>query len=299
MNYRACPDYLVLGHVAKDLLPDGGSMPGGTVTYAAITAQRLGLQAAILTSMSPDDAALLDAARSEGVWIRCVPSPQTTTFSNVYDAQGNRSQMLSAWAERLRYEDVPSQWLKAPIVHLGPVAQELPARLPATFSPPLLGVTPQGWMRRWDSDGRVTQSASPVPEPLTHLHDNALLVLSIEDLGYKEELAHHYARLAPTVVITGGAGDARVHSNGDLTLVSAYPTESIDPTGAGDVFAAALFTQYSKTGNLLHATRFAHATAACAIEGPGITTIPCKERVESWGSGSGARDQENRAPGLR
>ncbi len=292
MNYRACPDYLVLGHVAKDLLPGGGSMPGGTVTYAAITAQRLGLQAAIVTSMSPEDNALLDAARSEGVWIHCVPSPQTTTFSNVYDAQGNRSQMLSAWADKLRYEEVPPQWLKAPIVHLGPIAQELPARLPATFSPPLLGVTPQGWMRRWDSEGRVTQSASPVPEPLTHLLDNALLVLSIEDLGYKEELVLDYASLAPIVVITGGAGDARVHSNGECTLVSAYPTQSVDPTGAGDVFAAALFAQYSKKGELSHATRFAHATAACAIEGPGITTIPDRDMVESRGSGLEGRRRE-------
>ncbi|MBF6614165.1 MAG: ribokinase [Chloroflexi bacterium] len=280
MSYRACPDYVVLGHVAKDLLPGGGSMPGGTVTYAAITAQRLGLQAAIVTSMALADVALLDAARSEGVWIHCVPSRETTTFSNVYDTQGNRSQLLSAWADRLRYEDVPPEWLKAPIVHLGPIAQELPARLPAGLSPPLLGVTPQGWMRRWDSEGRVTQSASPVPEPLTHLLDNALLVLSIEDLGYEEELVGSYVNLAPIVVITGGAGDARVHSNGERTLVSAYPTQSVDPTGAGDVFAAALFTQYSKSGKLPQATRFAHATAACAIEGPGITAIPDRERVE-------------------
>ena len=44
------PDFLAIGHAAKDLDGDGGFTIGGTVTYAAATARRLGLRAAVVTS---------------------------------------------------------------------------------------------------------------------------------------------------------------------------------------------------------------------------------------------------------
>ena len=65
------PDYLVIGTITKDLLEDGFTI-GGTATYAAATASRLGQRAAIVTSAAaeldlPDD--LSD------VQIACAPSP--------------------------------------------------------------------------------------------------------------------------------------------------------------------------------------------------------------------------------
>ena len=50
------PDYLVIGHVSKDLLPNGeGARAGGTATYSALTAQKLGLQAGVITSLAEED----------------------------------------------------------------------------------------------------------------------------------------------------------------------------------------------------------------------------------------------------
>ena len=54
------PDFLAIGHITRDLLPDGSWRLGGTVTYAALTAVRLGLRAAIVTSAPPDVLAALD-----------------------------------------------------------------------------------------------------------------------------------------------------------------------------------------------------------------------------------------------
>jgi 1D-myo-inositol 3-kinase len=134
MSIDQTPDYLVIGHVAKDLLPSGdGAVAGGTVTYAAILAHRLGLQSAIVTSCRPEDDYLLDAAREEGVWVSSRPSPATTTFLNRYDREGHRQQVLSAQADLVRYEDVPEAWRSAPIVHLGPIARELPAGIVTHF----------------------------------------------------------------------------------------------------------------------------------------------------------------------
>jgi sugar/nucleoside kinase (ribokinase family) len=278
---RRSPDYLVLGHVAKDLLPEGkGYTPGGTVTYGALTAQRLGLQAAIVTACAPEDEALLDGARAAGIWVHCVASPATTTFRNIYGADGLRTQIISAQARPIELEDVPEEWLGASIVHLGPVAQELPAGLTGAFPGCLLGVTPQGWMRSWDGEGRVLHSAWPAPAPLLGLPSNAFLVLSIEDLGHNYELLRHYARLSPLTAITHGPDPAYVCSEGKCSTVPACSASVLDPTGAGDVFATALFVRYHETGDLLSSARFAHSAAACNIEGPGTSAIPDRTTVE-------------------
>jgi sugar/nucleoside kinase (ribokinase family) len=276
------PDYLVIGHVSKDLLPGGeGARAGGTVTYAAITAQRLGLQAAIVTSIAPADEALLRQAQEEGVWIRAIPSDETTTFRNVYDRDGRRTQILSGRASDIEWSDIPVGWRGAGIVHLGPVAQELAADLPSHFPYGLLGVTPQGWLRSWDDEGLVRQSAWPVPKALEALPPNAFLILSMEDLGYHLEHVDSYVKLTPLVAITQGSGEALLYGGkGRRKLaVPAFDAHISDLTGAGDVFAAALLVRYHETADPEESARFAHAAAACSIEGPGTQAIPTRQRV--------------------
>lgn len=283
------PDYLVIGHITKDLLPTGDSdgsgdsgytvQAGGTATYSALTAQRLGLQAAIVTACAPEDESLLEAVREAGVWVHAIPSAATTTFRNVYDNKGRRTQIISAQATGLEWGDVPYEWRGAQIVHLGPVAEDLPADMPVRFPYCLLGVTPQGWMRSWDAQGRVTQSAWPIAEALRALPPNAFLILSIEDLGYKQDLLDYYVRLAPLVAVTQSSGEALIFYANKRVAVPACPAVSIDPTGAGDVFATALLVSYKETGDPIQAARFAHAAAACVIEGAGIQAIPDRAAV--------------------
>jgi sugar/nucleoside kinase (ribokinase family) len=54
----------------------------------------------------------------------------------------------------------------------------------------------------------------------------------------------------------------------------------VDLTGAGDVFAAAFFVRYAEIDNPSEAARFAHAAAACAIEGQGTSAIADRRTVE-------------------
>ena len=274
------PDYLVLGHVTKDLASEGDdALPGGTVMYSAITAQRLGLQAAIVTACAPQDDYLLDDARREGVWVHVVKSPSTTTFRNVYDGS-KRTQFIFAQAATIQLRDVPQEWLGARIIHLGPVAQELPGGMASHLRDCLLGVTPQGWMRSWDNTGLVEHSAWPPPPELAYLPDNSFLVVSIEDLGYDPQLIDDYVKLAPLVAVTEAADGAHLHGIEESVVVPSFELDIVDATGAGDVFATALFIRYSETGNLEESTRFAHAAAACAIEGVGTSTVPDRARVE-------------------
>ncbi|MGE5465039.1 MAG: hypothetical protein ACM3PS_16870, partial [Syntrophothermus sp.] len=142
-------DYLMIGHVAHDITPDGYRL-GGTVAYSALTARALGMRVGILTASGPETS----LAALNDIPVISIASPQSTTFENIYTDHG-RIQYLRRQAARIDFQNVPDSWRHAPIIHLGPIANEMDSILPQGFSPALLGLTPQGWMRQWDEDQRV------------------------------------------------------------------------------------------------------------------------------------------------
>src|SRR5919198_6470432 len=73
-------DYLVVGHVTKDVVPEGFVL-GGTVTFASLTARNLGRRAAVLTRSAPLTGLAGDL---QGIPLHVVPAAETTTFENFY-----------------------------------------------------------------------------------------------------------------------------------------------------------------------------------------------------------------------
>ena len=86
-------DYLLIGHITRDLTPHGDE-PGGTVTYSGRAAAALGSHTAVLTSYAPDFSSSQVLA---GLTVHNVPSAATTTFENVYTPHG-RVQTVHATA---------------------------------------------------------------------------------------------------------------------------------------------------------------------------------------------------------
>src|SRR2546427_816711 len=146
------PEFLTIGHVTRDIFPDGSFSLGGTATFAAITARRPG----------------------------------------------------------------------APIA-----------------------ATPQGWLRRWDDAGRVSPTPWTAAEQVLPLLD--VLILSHDDLlpfaeGSRDEadaILTRWSAQVPLLVATDGRHGATLFQYGRTERFEAYPVEEVDPTGAGDVFAAA------------------------------------------------------------
>lgn len=228
-------DYLILGHIAHDKTPHGPQL-GGTVSYAAITAQGMGLRVGMLTSAHPGDPVL---AGLDSIERRLLPAPSSTIFVNIYTEHG-RVQVVEGHARRLSLADLPPEWQQAPIVHLGPIAQELDDTLtPERFPGALVGVTPQGYMRAWDAGGRV--SAIPWRQAARFLPTATVTVLSEEDLGLSEVLEREYAALASRLVVTRAERGATLYTHGGRQDFPApVIAEARHPTGAGDVLAGAL-----------------------------------------------------------
>jgi hypothetical protein len=268
------PDYLLLGHFTRDVLPDHSTTPGGTSLYAALTAHRLGQNVAIVSAeaeLPPDWPAEIQ--------VSFYPSQTPPTFENRYTSSG-RQQILHATAEPLSLPVIPPQWRAAPIVHLGPVLGEIPESFVFAFPNALLGVTLQGWMRGWGSDLPTPihyHPWNPSPEVLKQID---VLVLSIEDVYGDEALVTSYARYCRLVALTRGAKGATLFWEGQPYENPAFPAIERDPTGAGDVFAAALLIHFHQTGDPLTSARFAAAVAAASVEGEGVTHIPSRAEVE-------------------
>jgi len=264
-------DYLVIGHVAHDLTPSGPRL-GGTVSYAALTARALGLRVGVVTASGPETS--LESLKD--IPVISIESPQSTTFENIYTEHG-RVQFLRAQASPIDFNSVPEAWRRTPIIHLAPIANEMDSVLPKGFSPRLLGITPQGWMRQWDSEGRVSPSAWSNAEAALMQAD--AVAFSREDVGGDDELIEHIAHQARVLAVTEGAAGSVLYWHGDRRRFRARQVEEVDATGAGDVFAAAFFARLFSTHDPWEAARFATLLASHRVTRVGLDGIPTAEEI--------------------
>jgi sugar/nucleoside kinase (ribokinase family) len=265
-------DYLVIGHVAHDLTPTGPRL-GGTVAYSALTARALGLRVGVVTTSGPETS----LAALNDIPVIALESPRSTTFENIYTEHG-RVQYLRAQAARIDFAAVPEVWRRASILHLGPIADEVDAVLPEEFSPALLGLTPQGWMRQWDSESRVSRKEWTGAD--TALARANAVVISREDVNGDDELIENMAHQTRVLAVTEGAAGAVLYWNGDRRRFRAPEVKEVDATGAGDVFAAAFFIRLFSTRDPWEATRFATLLATCSITRLGLEGIATPREIE-------------------
>jgi 1D-myo-inositol 3-kinase len=283
---NTAPDFLTIGHITRDIHPDGPFSLGGTVTFAALTAYRLGLVPAIVTRADADLLAELPS-RLPAICLAAQSSTATTSFSNIYH-EGFRTQFLRARADMLHAEDVPESWRDAPVVLLGPLNQELSPALVRLFPRrpgAIIAATPQGWLRRWDDDGRVWPTPWADAEKILSLLD--VLVLSHDDLlpfanGNRidsDAILTQWSMQVPLLVATDGRHGATLFQHGVTERFPAYPAHELDPTGAGDVFAAAFLVHLHRHGDPRQAVDFANCVASLSIQQVGIEGIPTMEMV--------------------
>jgi sugar/nucleoside kinase (ribokinase family) len=265
-------DYLVIGHLTRDLTPEGPRM-GGTAAYASLTARALGLRVGIVTSWGAE----LPLGALAGLPIVNHAAENSTTFENIQTSSG-RKQVIHSVAHRLDFNLVPEAWRSATIVHLGPVAQEVEPALVRYFPAALIGLTPQGWLREWDSQGRV--HPTEWLEASFLMNRAAATIISAEDVGGDEGKIDEMAAYCQVLAVTENAFGSRLYWHGDVRRFPAPQLPEVDPTGAGDVYAAAFFYRLHTTHDPWEAARFATQLASISITRPGLSGIPTAEEVQ-------------------
>jgi sugar/nucleoside kinase (ribokinase family) len=270
----SAPDFVVVGHVTLDHFGEA-IRPGGSALYAAVTAHRLGLSAGILTSHGADFPLEMLPPQIEVVTLE---APATTVFEH-RQGEAGRVMRVSSAARPLGPPDVPDDWRDAGLVLLAPVVGEVDPALVETFTDATLAGSAQGWMRRVGTDGAV--SPRPWHPPSGLLDRLQALFMSHEDLhGQEEDLTEWLQRL-PLVAVTAGKSGALLYVNGERYEVRPRPARQVDPTGAGDVFAAAFLIHYHLEGDPWEAAAAATCAASLSVEGEGWSAVPGRAMLET------------------
>ncbi len=265
------PRFLAVGHVSRDLT-EGGCVAGGASLYASVTASRLGWESGLVTRGAPVEAqeflGSLDMVVDE-------PSESTTTFDIRYSGDA-REVRLRELAPSIQGEGLPEGWGDADVVMLAPVYQEVSTSLAGRFPGALLGVAPQGWLRRTSAGGRVEAVDWYDAEALERAE---VVVLSENDVR-GGRIPGHWLGHEGIFILTRGRRGSVMRYGGRWYDIPAYPAREVDPTGAGDVFAAAFLIRYFETSDACEASLFASCAASLKVEGVGAGAIPSREQIQ-------------------
>lgn len=269
--------YLLIGHITADLTSEGGRRLGGTVSYSAPVASAFGHEVRVLTSAADGEPLLagLEPYVSEKV---VLPASSTSTFENIYDAQGRRTQYIRGVAAPLRVQDVPPLWLSTPLVHLAPLTGEVDPQLAHLFRDSTVLLTLQGWLRRWGDDGRVYFKRWFDADVLK---DIDIVVFSEEDIAEAPDLEQAFAGAVEHLFVTQAERGGTYYHNGQPHHYDTPQFEEVNSTGAGDVFAAAVLSSMKLLNNdMLAVAKVAAFLGATAVTRPWLEGVPTPEEVQ-------------------
>jgi sugar/nucleoside kinase (ribokinase family) len=266
---------LLIGHTSNDLTPLGSCL-GGTVSFAGLTLHALGCEVRIVTSAGPE----LDLGPLHSMDLACIPAPTSTTFVNRYTGR-DRLQTIEGRAKQLELQHVPDAWRQCQLLLLGPIANEVEPGIAAGVEHGLLGITAQGWLRRTDGSGRVRlQDWRGLQELLPAA---AVVILSAEDLQGDLEGGRQIAGWCRILALTMGADGARIYWQGRCEQLPAPAVEEVDPTGAGDIFAATFLYRLMLGDEPTLAAEWANRVASTSVLRPGLEGVPTAEDLRSLG----------------
>jgi sugar/nucleoside kinase (ribokinase family) len=278
------PDLVIVGASSRDLT-DGdrrGWRLGGAATYCSLAAARLGLGVGCLIGVDEDaaNARELDLLLEAGVDLRRVPLKRGPVFENI-ETKGHRRQRWLSKSDPVPVAALPFEWSRAGGWLLVPVAGEVPdewASMPPAGA--RVGLGWQGLLRDFADTGWVERVA-PVASRL--LGRAALACASLDDLPPDLDTADlRRVCSGTTVVLTAGPAGGLVLDGSGLVRYPALATGTVtDPTGAGDVFLAALMAAWLIGGEPAtpRSLRFAAAASSLAVEGIGLAGVPTMAAV--------------------
>lgn len=263
---------VVVGHVTNDVLAEG-IRPGGAALYAGLAARVLGAEVTLITRLGPDfvGRALLERfARVEAL-----PAARTTTFDERID-RGHRVVRLLAHAGPLDVT-LPARF---DVLLACPVADEVPLSLLRTARPRLLlAAGLQGWLRAFDAGGTASPRLPAAPAAFSRCN---LVSYSEEDVrGLGPELAGSLRAAVPVVAVTRGADGARIDAPEGGLDVRPLPVNTLEATGAGDVFLATLAMRLAAGDSLPEAADWAACAGALTVTGVGTEGVPDLARLSA------------------
>lgn len=283
---------LIAGHVTHDHYA-GGFAAGGCAFYGAKVHAQLNGHTHLVTVVG-DDFTRDDELGDLDVTVH--RAGQTTVFANYYPDDAPRIQLLEASAPEVTPDMAPARCfdsngrLDADLVHLAPVLDEVDLlRWKQAVGDGLLAINIQGWIKvpgtvfdASELEGLqrrgVTGKAHRVVQQFWEVTEEDfrgvdIACLSEEDVVDQPGLLDKLVSAVPIVAFTLGEQGSRIYVDGESFEVGIYPTDAVDPTGAGDTFAASFCHRIAAGHEPVDAARFAAACASIVVEDLGARAL--------------------------
>lgn len=285
------PTGLFVGHVTHDRF-GAQTVPGGSAWFAAQTWRGLGGAARLVTTVGTDFAV---PEAFEGLAADVVRAGRTTVFHNRYEGDGPRVQWIEAAAPPVAPERLasagpgaaaslatpPAAAFLAPVFGEVDLAPWTAAARAAGAALVAIGV--QGWLKTagppipGEAAARRVVPHVWAPSPAA-LDGVSVAVLSEDDLRGQGDLLERLRAALPLVALTHGREGATIFEGGfergRTTRIAAFPTTEVDPTGAGDTFAAGFLFGLAEGRPPVEAARVGAAAASLIVEARGGAALP-------------------------
>jgi sugar/nucleoside kinase (ribokinase family) len=272
--------YAVLGNLTTDIIRTADRIVktiGGSACYCGLTASKLGYKTYVLTRVGKNfNEEWLKDLRLAGLKLNIYYSRSSTIFENVY-SRGRRTQLLLGNAGTIRH--VPEEILGCNIIHIGPVFSEIPIEILRKFRKKIISLDVQGFIRK--------KEGKKVLHKFWSNRDRFLELVKIVHIGAEEarfsvkKCCREILELGPEIVaVTDSVRGSYLLFEGSSEYVPAFPSRTVDPTGAGDVYIAALAIRYFETGDPIESGYFASAAASFVVEDWGPKRLGTREEIE-------------------
>jgi sugar/nucleoside kinase (ribokinase family) len=268
----------VYDSIVTPLSKTNGRVLSGCSTNACLASKRLGLSRVGLVGSVGSDyrERFTDDMRRYGIEVSVdATGKETGGFHLVYDSRGDRTLDVLGVAGPITKNSVPHEFLESRFMLIGPILGEVDLPLieyltSATSSQ--LFLDPQGLVRNIGSDKRVIHECHPeefrkianlVDFVKPNEHESETITHEADPLMALRRLSQMGARIP---IITLAERGSLLLDGNRLHRIPAYPTEAVDPTGAGDVYGGSFITEFQRSGDLVEAALFASAAASIMVE---------------------------------
>ncbi len=300
------PQVVCFGNPVYDLISTPTIQPSNRVlsgcsTNACLALSKLGVNSILVGNVGDDFSAKLKRyLASRRIGFELHRSEQTGGFKLVYyDDHGNRHLSLLGMAGEIQFAPLPVL-KKADLVLLGPILGELSAdfgyQLRKSASAPIF-LDPQGTLRKI-KDGKIVHEITDDFRELARLSKivkaNELETETVTGLSPRSnprkavEALHKYG--AGISIVTLAEAGSVIFDGENYIEIPPFSTTSIDPTGAGDTYAAGFIYKYlSDPSDLFSAGCFGAAVASVMIENVGpnfpLTLVDAERRMHKLATG--------------
>ena len=261
---------LFVGHVCVDknvVRGETETLYGGGVVHGAITSQRLGAQAIVITKCAEADRPGFKHLSEAGVETVFLPSHTSTSIRNVYPSENPDDRQSSLISRAAPFTEADLDCIagfRADVVHVNPLwFGEFPPALLALLRPraTFLATDAQGFLRVAEPDGQMLHRDFADKRTLLPLLDlfkvdskEALLLTGEENPARAAQAVH---ALGPKLVLLTHQGGVCVF-DGQQTYSAAFGSYALEGrTGRGDTCTASFLAARGRGLDLQQSATFA------------------------------------------